>query len=204
MEIVEQSWSWNKEPNGVGMLKEIEIAGRTCYKSDDKITAMSCFEFVAKMIKSGHHAMIEFAVPPSVKIITDRGVTHEIVRHRIASYAQQSTRFCNVGGSKFDMQVHFIMPVDFELIDADRLTLSMLENHYNSCINERKLTPQQARYFLPNGLMTEINMKCNVREWRHFFKLRTSKAAHPQMRALASDMLEGFRKDIPVIFDDLG
>lgn len=206
------------------MLKDIELAGRTCYKSEDKITEDSCIEFVRRMIKSGHHAMIEFAVPPPVKVITDRGVTHEIVRHRLFSFAQESTRYCN-----YKSGVRFILPTWFyevyEIYSSQKYPLDFpndahdfprwneylcwrdfmgdCEQCYLDLLKQGQ-SPQEARSVLTNSLKTEINIRGNVHEWRHFFKLRNSKAAHPQMRALAFDMFEGFKKDIPVIFDDLG
>ena len=201
MQIVKQSWEFLNEPKGEQILHLIEIAGRTCYKSEDKITPESSRTFVKKLIDSGHYAMIEHG-SITVKIITDRGVTHEIVRHRIASYAQESTRYCNYGNDKFGCQITYITPVDFILQQEDFVLLQTIQEHYMKKIAQGK-SPQQARYFLPNGLKTEIVMTANPREWRHFFTLRTSKAAHPQMRALALDMLQGFKNVIPVLFDDI-
>jgi thymidylate synthase (FAD) len=181
-----------------GILKRIEAAGRTCYKSEGNIKDGSAEAFVAKLIKLGHEAMIEHE-SVSVRIVCDRGVTHEIVRHRIASYAQESTRYCNYGKVG---HVKFIYPSDFELETPDLELLSLIEAHYLHCINNGR-TPQQARYFLPNGTKTEIVMTCNLREWRHFFTLRCSPKAHPDMRAIAIPVLLKFSRRIPVIFDDL-
>jgi thymidylate synthase (FAD) len=197
MKIVKQSWAFEEEIDGLEILKKIEKAGRTCYKSEDKITPESAHAFVAMCIKSGHHSVIEHH-NLSVRIITDRGVTHEIVRHRLASYSQESTRYCNYG----KLGVKFIIPTDFALDLTDMDFLENVERQYNRCIEMRR-TPQQARYFLPNGLKTEIVMTANLREWRHFFTLRASPKAHPQMKALAEDMLKGFRNVIPVLFDDI-
>ncbi|HDK42913.1 MAG TPA: FAD-dependent thymidylate synthase, partial [Candidatus Pacearchaeota archaeon] len=170
----------------------------------------SAIDFVRKMIKSGHHAMIEFAVPPSVKVITDRGVTHEIVRHRLFSFAQESTRYCNYEKNKFGNQITVVLPVWFYNVnDSNTFKYDTWEE---SVINAEKCymeliasgqSPQEARSVLPNSLKAEINMSCNVREWRHFFSLRCNKAAHPQMRELALDILNGFNRDIPVIFEDI-
>lgn len=209
MKIIKQSWKWNSHVNGQELLKQIEVAGRTCYKSEDKITESSASTFVKKMIKSGHHAMIEFAVPPPVKVITDRGVTHEIVRHRLFSFSQESTRYCNYGNDKFGNELTIILPVWFynshPSVEEYVYWLASMEHAQASYIAllHHGQSPQQARSVLPNSLKTEINISGNVREWRHFFSLRCSKAAHPQMRELALSMLEGFYKDIPVIFDDL-
>lgn len=197
MNLTSQKWSFEEPVDGLEILKKIELAGRTCYKSEDRITEDSAKKFVAGIIKSGHHSVIEHH-SITVRIITDRGVTHEIVRHRIASYSQESTRYVNYE----KRGVVFISPADFNLSIEDLRLLRMIGEHYQKCIAEGR-SPQQARYFLPNGLKTEIVMTANLREWRHFFTLRAAKAAHPQMRALAGDMLLGFRKAIPVIFDDL-
>lgn len=197
MKIVKQSWKYLFKPKGDKLLKWIELSGRTCYKSEDKITHDSAAAFVRKILKSGHHSVIEHPVI-SIKAITDRGVTHEIVRHRIASYSQESTRYCNYG----KLGVKFIEPVDFKLDKADKAILKSLEDHYNACIAKGR-SPQQARYFLPNGLKTEIVITYNLREWRHFFTLRTVSGAHPQMIALANSILRQFKKDFPVIFEDL-
>jgi thymidylate synthase (FAD) len=178
-------------------LELIEEAGRICYKSEDKITNDSAIDFAKMLLKLGHESVVEHAVA-TVKFICDRGVTHEIVRHRIASYSQESTRYCNYG----KIGVKFITPSDFELDEDDYELLISIEEHYNNCLAKGR-TPQQARYFLPNGLKTEIIMTANLREWRHFFKLRTAKAAHPDMRNLTRPLLEEFKKEIPVIFDNI-
>ncbi len=209
MKIVKQSWEWVQEPDGNQMLRAIEAAGRTCYKSEDKRTPDSAREFVAKMLKSGHHAMIEFAVPPPVKVITDRGVTHEIVRHRLFSFAQESTRYCNYSKEKFGNELTFILPVWF---DCDPRNPIDYDIWHNACVAAEEAylkliqhgqSPQEARAVLPNSLKTEINICGNVREWRHFFTLRCSPRAHPQMQDIAKAVLAGFKARIPVIFDDI-
>lgn len=197
MNIIDQCWSFEEPIDGIEILKKLERAGRTCYKSEDRITDDSAKKFVAGILKSQHLSVIEHQ-SITVRIITDRGVTHEIVRHRVASYSMESTRYVNYEKKG----IQFIRPVDFDLTDRDMRTLEIISSHYNNLIAQG-YTPQQARYFLPNGLKTEIVMTANLREWRHFFSLRASKPAHPQMRALAGDMLLGFQRAIPVIFDDL-
>lgn len=178
-------------------LQLIEVAGRTCYKSEDKITSDSAPKFAEMILKRGHESVLEHATA-TVRFICDRGVTHEIVRHRLASYSQESTRYCDYG----KMGIKFIIPGDFELDAADMSLLQVIEEHYNHCLSIGR-SPQQARYFLPNGLKTEIVMTANLREWRHFFKLRTSAAAHPQMREVAAPLLEKMKTRIPVIFDGI-
>ena len=216
MEIIEQYWEWIRKPKMP--LQLIELAGRTCYKSEDKITKDSAVQFVKNIIARGHESVIEHVVA-SVKFVTDRGVTHELVRHRIASFSQESTRYCNYGSD----DIKFIRPVWCEIplckitseIECNRFGLnpysaefkwmfSMLnaEADYKNLL-QLGWRPEQARSVLPNSLKTEIVMTANVREWRHVFKLRTSKAAHPQIRELMISCLEGFKQEIPVIFDDL-
>lgn len=295
MRLVEQSWEFIDEPDPI---KKIELAGRTCYKSEDKITNGSALKFFNSVLANGHHSVIEhatfaFAVPhlfykswdgvpcqdlaflsetrvngrhiisgnlrawrealqkhplnfnfvgaikklqsnypnlvadltpgpgltfpfatlkdpheflnhcyPTVRIITNRGVTHEIVRHRPASYSQESTRYINYSSK----DILFVKPV-WELsegaISREFIgTLKTTEEGYQD-LSGLGWPPQQAREVLPNALKTEIVMTCNLREWHHFFTLRCSKAAHPQMRALALAMLEGFWKRWPEIFDYL-
>lgn len=179
-------------------LQLIEIAGRTCYKSEGKITNDSSLKFAEMILKRGHDSVLEHAVA-TMRFICDRGVTHEIVRHRLASYSQESTRYCNYG----KIGVRFMVPSDFELEGWDIDFLNMVEAHYNKCLVVGR-SPQQARYFLPNGLKTEIVMTANFREWRHFFKLRTSSAAHPDMRLVAKMAYKQLKEHVKVIFDDLG
>ena len=204
------------------MLKILEKVARTCYKSEDKITEDSADKMIEMLIKRGHEAMIEFA-DIIVKFTCDRGVSHEIVRHRLASYAQESTRYCNYSKDKFDNQITFIIPcwIDFPSIEdyQDKLVQESINNEeiavytwFNQLRNAetdyKKLIdlgwqPQQARTILPNSLKTEINVKFNVREWRHFFKMRCSTAAHPQMRELSIPLLAEFKSKMPILFDDL-
>lgn len=197
-------------------LSLIELAGRTCYKTEGNISVNSASEFISKRLRDGHETIIEHS-SVTVKIICDRGVTHEIVRHRLASYSQESTRYCNYKGG-----VTFVIPpwVKIEPGEHTRLTASAWRVPFNAdqqwfCsmldhegqylgLLELGWTPQQARSVLPNSLKTEIVMTANLREWRHFFKLRTSQAAHPQMREIADPMLQSFKALVPIIFDDIG
>ena len=191
------------------ILKRLELVGRTCYKSEEKITDFSCVAFVQKIIKSGHYAIIEH-YDISVRIICDRGVTHEIVRHRIASYAQESTRYCNYASGKFGNEITTILPcfwnscneTDTKKYEIWENTIKVIEKAYLELIS-LGATPQEARSILPNSLKTEIIIKFNLREWRHFLTLRTSKAAHPQMREIANMILLEFKSKLPVIFEDI-
>ena len=167
-------------------LSHIERAGRTSYKSEDLITPESGPIFVEKLNRLGHHSVLEHAVA-SLRFITDRGVSHEIVRHRIASYTQESTRYVNYNKGKHGAgDIQFILPE--YLTEAQKVifldAFATAQYHYNTAI-EAGCTPQQARDILPTGVKTELVMTCNFREWLHFLTLRTDKAAHPKMQTVA-------------------
>lgn len=205
MKIIQPSVEILTPINGEEILKIIEFCGRTCYKSEDKITADSAQKFVKAILKSGHEAVIEhFNI--TIKFICDRGVTHEIVRHRLASYCQESTRYCDYSKDKFSNEITVIEPLFFEKdsykYNLWKVACSTAEDVYLT-LKDNGATPQEARAVLPNSLKTEIIMTTNLREWRHFFKLRTAKAAHPQMRQVAIMALKELKNKIPVIFDDI-
>lgn len=187
------------------ILEHLEAVGRVCYKSEDKISDDSAENFVRNIIKRGHEAVIEhFNI--TVKFTTDRGVTHEIVRHRIASYAQESTRYCNYSKEKFGDQITVVKPVNIKegTREYEDWTKAMMcaETFYMTLIDDG-CSPQVARSVLPTCTKTEIMVTMNLREWRHFIKLRSSKAAHPDIRVLAINILKQFKEKIPVIFDDI-
>jgi thymidylate synthase (FAD) len=205
MKIVKPSVEILSPINGEEILRLIEKIGRVCYKSEDKITEDSAKKFVSMIIKNGHEAIIEhFNI--SVKFITDRGISHEIVRHRIASYAQESSRYCNYSNSKFGNELSFVKPADIKedtyVYETWELACKDAESDYLNLVN-CGIQPQIARSILPTCLKTEIVMTTNLREWRHFLKLRTSKAAHPDIRRLAIDLLNQLKSLIPIVFDDI-
>lgn len=204
--------------DGENILKNIEAAGRTCYKSEDKITEDSAIKFVKMVTKLGHHSVIEHE-NISVRFICDRGISHEIVRHRLCAFSQESTRFCTYKGG-----VEYIIPFWFhiskyELIFKNDQIIghridhnnpqsiwldSMLssENSYIKLI-DKGWTPQEARSVLPNSLKTELVVSCNIREWRHILNLRCSNKSHPQMVELMLPLLDEFHEIVPVLFDDI-
>lgn len=192
------------EIDGNAILRKLEMIGRVCYKSENKIMKESAQRFIENIINSGHESVIEHE-KISVRIICDRGVTHEIVRHRIASYSQESTRYCNYSKEKFGKELTFIKPCFWD--EEDFLykiwlnNMQEVEKCYNSMI-EAGASPQEARSVLPNSLKTEIIVTMNLREWRHFFKLRTAERAHPQMREVACQILREFQDRIPILFDE--
>lgn len=205
MRIIEPGFEIMNLPDGNELLRGIECAGRVCYKSELKITDSSAEKFVRSIIKSGHESVIEHE-KITVKIVCDRGVSHEIVRHRIASYSQESTRYCNYGADKFGKELTFIKPY-FWNEDASEYkiwenTMRYIEKSYIQLI-EAGASPQEARSVLPNSLKTEIIVTMNLREWRHFFKLRADKAAHPQMRQIALPLLRALKDAVPVVFENI-
>jgi thymidylate synthase (FAD) len=206
MKIIDQRWTWITQT--IDPLLLIEKAGRTCYKSEKLQTLESKRAFSRMLLDSGHESVIEHA-NATVKFITNRGVTHELVRHRLASYSQESTRYVNYKKKGLT----FIKPVWLSF-DTDESNNYKLETwywlqamekaeYYYLHLLELGWTPEQAREVLPNSLKTEIVMTANLREWRHIFKLRTSKRAHPQMRKLMLSCLSEFKQEIPIIFDDI-
>ena len=205
MKIIEPYFEIMDEVDGRKMLQKIEKIGRVCYKSEELITEDSAETFVRNILKRGHESVIEHE-KISVKMVCDRGVTHEIVRHRVASYSQESTRYCNYQKDKFGNELTFIKPVfwseDSEEYAVWKHMMQQCEEQYMHLIR-LGASPQEARSILPNSLKTEIVVTMNLREWRHFFRLRTAGAAHPQMREIACMVLEEFRRQIPVVFDEL-
>ena len=197
-----------KDFDGQKVLQKIEAVARTCYKSEGKIQEGSAAKLVAGLIKSGHEAMLEHA-SVTVKFVVDRGISHELVRHRLASFAQESTRYCNYSKDDFGSEITFIIPNYLEYKSEGwniwKESMKQAEDAYFKML-DFGLSPQQARAVLPNGLKTEVVMTANLREWRHFFKLRalgTTGKPHPQMLEVAVPLLEDMKNLIPVVFDDL-
>lgn len=204
---------------GIEELKHIERIGRVCYKSEDKISedGETAKKFVKMLIDRGHEAMIEHS-SLSVKFTVDRGVSHELVRHRIASFAQESTRYVNYSLDKFGNEINVIdinggIKLDAKMNGMPDSIIDVIlhewieamqdaEKHYMRMI-ELGATPQIARSVLPNSTKTEITITANYREWRNFFKLRTAPTAHPSMREVAIPLLKELKNRLPIIFDDI-
>lgn len=205
MKIIKPSYKVLTFVDRIYILSEIEKIGRTCYKSEDKTTENSASDFVKKLIKNGHEAMIEH-VSITVKFICDRGTSHEIVRHRIGSYAQESTRYCNYSNDKFDSEITVIQPCfdwSFEQNAAWVKACEFAESSYFALL-ALGAKPEEARSVLPNSLKTELVVTFNLRQWRAFLKLRTAKTAHPQMRELTIPLLSEFKWLLPDFFGDIG
>jgi len=206
MKLIDQFYDWEWKPDPEVALKRIERAARNCYKSMMSVTPEESDEFLSGIMGRGHLSVIEHS-DASVRFITNRGVTHELVRHRIAAYSQESTRYCNYGKEKFGSELTFIYPVWWSLIEnaPQNIFKRSLEDDERNYLRLLELgwSPQQAREILPNSLKTEIVMSANFREWRHVFNLRCSKGAHPQIRELMLPLLKEFAILYAPIFDDV-
>lgn len=224
MRLVKPSYEILTKTDSREILKRIEAAGRTCYKSEDKIDTASAEKFINRIVRSGHESVLEHE-SISVRLVCDRGVSHELVRHRLAAFSQESTRYCDYQGG-----VAFVIPpwVDLkageytgltigeplsykEMVDMsipDSIWLCSMLDAEKRYLHLRELgwSPQQARSVLPNSLKTEIVMTANLREWRHVLKLRAAGTAgkpHPQMLELMKPLLMELKNLIPVVFDNI-
>ena len=214
MKIIDIGIEWlDKEPDGAQMIANIARMGRICYQSEGKT---SDEDFVRRLIERDHLSVLEHE-KVSVIVLCDRGVSHELVRHRVASYSQESTRYCNYSRDKFG-GVSYINLAPGLSLDPTTSKLNEIqqgliltewliacedaERHYLRML-ELGASPQIARSVLNNSTKTQIGITMNLREWRHFFRLRCAKDAHPQMRDLALTMLEKLYSAVPVVFDDL-
>lgn len=194
----------------------IELAGRTCYKSEDKITEDSASGFIERIKNFKHESVLEHG-SITVRFIVDRGVSHELVRHRLASFSQESTRYCNYGKDKFGNEITVIDPRPaFESWQdekwGDKAILPVFQIWQCACEDAELAyfdmlrdgtTPQQARSVLPNSLKTEVVMTANPREWRHVFRVRCAKEAHPQMREVMIPLRDTFVTHWPALFGDI-
>ena len=205
MKVIEPYVEFAEPVDGDAILKHLERCGRVCYRREGKIGDGTAEKFLANIIKRGHEAVLEH-YSFTVRFVCDRGVSHEIVRHRLASYCQESQRYCNYSKDQFGGDVTFIKPLFFDantpVYRIWERSCKNAETAYFDLLNEG-CTPQEARTVLPNSVKTELVMTCNVREWRHFLKLRTSMAAHPQMREVAKQLLAICQLNVPVLFDDI-
>lgn len=226
MQIIKAYYEILTPIDGPEIMRFIEKIGRVCYKSEEKTTSYSYRKFIENLISRGHEAMLEhFSI--SVKFVCDRGISHELVRHRLASFAQESTRYCNYGsenkGLTFIQPCWFHMDVlgyrnsngpildpenpMYKIIDVQPMVrwinnMLQIEELYNRLLEEG-WKPEEARSILPNSLKTEIVITANLREWRHIFSLRADSHAHPQMRELMIPLLNNFYNEMPELFSDV-
>lgn len=209
MKVIQQSYEILTDlSDPIKILKDIERAGRICYKSTHNITDDSCFTFCKNILNLAHEAVIEHS-QLSVKFIVDRAIANELVRHRIASYCQESTRYVNYSKDKFGNEIKVIEPED--LLPRDSIAYNLwlascknAENTYMAMLSNN-VKPEIARNVLPLSTATEIIMTTNIREWRNVLRLRSSHnmCAHPQMRSICDCLLAELKSKIPVLFDDI-
>lgn len=204
MKIVKPSVELINPPEYDHLLSLVERAGRTCYKSEDKITQDSAERFIRGLIRRGHESVLEHA-SITVKFICDRGASHELVRHRLASFSQESTRYCNYSKDKFENEITVICPMsifpgtvarltwEHACREAEKAYMTML---YHGCPAE------EARAVLPTCLKTELVMTANIREWRYILKLRGAEGNHPQMRLLVNLLYNELTDRYPVFFTE--
>lgn len=205
MRIIKPGFEFMTAISAQVIMEHLERCGRVCYKSEGRIAEGSAEKFLANIVKRGHEAVLEhFSF--TVKFTVDRGVSHEIVRHRMASYCQESTRYCNYSKDGFGNEITVIEPCFFEKGSPEwtlwKHACEVSERYYFNLLDWNR-TPQEARSVLPTSLKTEVVMTANIREWRHFLKLRTSAAAHPQIREVAIPLLHELQRLVPVLFDDI-
>lgn len=205
MKIIEPCFTFMHIPDGEFILSHLELAARTCYKSEDQAGPESARKLLSRIVRMGHDSVLEH-IAVTVRIVCDRGVTHELVRHRLCSFSQESTRYANYAHDKFGNEITVIRPF-FWQEDDKRYALWLkamqaCEDAYLQLV-QAGASAQEARSVLPNSLKTEIVVTANIREWRHIFKLRCDKAAHPQMRQIMQPLLTAFQERIPLLFDDI-
>ncbi len=205
MKIIEPYFEILHMADGEEICRLLELAARTCYKSEDKIADGTSHGLLRRLLKTGHESVIEHS-SVSVRIVCDRGISHEIVRHRLCSFSQESTRYANYSREKFGKEITVIRPffwdADSDLYKEWEQAMKACEKAYITLI-ENGAKAQEARSVLPNSLKTEIIVTANIREWRHIFNLRCSSASHPQIRQIMLPMLKEFHSRIPVLFDAL-
>jgi len=184
-------------------LKHVEKCGRICYLSEPKDPEGSTDKFIRMLIKNGHESPLEHG-GCTFKIVTDRAISQEVVRHRLASYSQESTRYCNYANGKFSREITVIESSGLAENEAREWLDAMehLERTYLLMIDSG-VKPEKARDVLPLCLKTELMMTANFREWRHFLKLRGSRMAHPGIRKIAKQIYEVFQRAIPVLVEDI-
>lgn len=186
------------------IIKRLERAARVCYKSEDKIKKEPNENFIKSLLRHGHESVLEHE-KISLMMVTDRGITHEVVRHRVGSYSQESTRYCNYSNDKFGNEITVIEPFFYkgrkEYEIWEKACLEAEKNYFE--LLEMGSTPQEARSVLPNSLKTEIVVTYNIREWRHFLRLRCAKGAHPQVKEIAIPLLMKFIGLFPALFEDI-
>lgn len=213
MKLIKPSFFYAFLPNGKTALETIERVARICYKSEDRITDESYKKMIRRLIENDHQAMIELGIDPIVVLIHNRAILNELTRHRLASFAQESTRWIDyskdsIGEVSFiDVEQQTLLPnVETTKQEAARQTLL---NFYKEAekaylqLRKNHVPAEMARNVLPLGIKTEAAIKCNLREWRHILKLRGSRKAHRELRSMMHNILASMNYHIPIIFEDI-
>jgi thymidylate synthase (FAD) len=208
MKLIEPGYEILTDIKSTNFTKQIEIAARTCYKSEGNIEEGSDIKLLKKLLKRNHEAMIEHAPNISVKFTANRGFTHEIVRMRLASFGQESTRYVNYSKDKHGAEINVCLPDYIKNLGKEAQAIFELswiksQNDYLNLVNNHKVPAQIARDVLPIGVKADIVVTSNVRHWRHMLKLRTEDVAHPIMHELMRPLLKEFQEAIPILFDDI-
>jgi len=187
------------------IMKNLERACRTCYRSEDKITEESYKTLLKNCINRGHESILEHE-KITIRMICDIGVYKDLTRHRHASFSIESTRYCNYGKDKFENQIKFIKPVNIEegteIYEEWKKSLEEIEKHYIKMV-ELGATPDQMRMILPHSTAALVTMTANIREWKHIFSLRCTKHAHPAVEQVMIPLLLHFKKHMPEIFENI-
>lgn len=205
MKIVEPSFAILACPEPAAVLGLLEAAARTCYKSEDRMGPGTAEPLIRRIIRLGHESVLEHAAV-TVRIVCDRGVSHELVRHRLCSFSQESTRYANYAGERFGREITVVRPFFWAEDSAPyrlwREAMAACERAYLALV-DAGASPQEARSVLPNSLKTEVVMTANLRQWRHVLRLRCAPAAHPQMRQVMLPLLAEMARRVPVVFEDV-
>ncbi len=191
--------------DGKKIMHRIERACRTCYRSENLITEESYKTLLKNCLNRGHESILEHE-KISIRMICDIGVYKDLTRHRFASFSIESTRYCNYGKDKYDNQIKFIKPAHIEegtqIYDLWKKSLEQIEENYVK-MSEIGAKPDQLRMILPHSTAAEVNMTCNIREWRHVLSLRCAKMTHPTIRQLLIPLLLKFKQDMPELFENI-
>lgn len=208
MQVIKQSWGYESEIIPDNVIKHLEMVGRNCYKSEH-MNPNSDIDiskrFVKSIINKNHEGILEhFSF--TIRMNVDRATQNQIVRHRLASFAIESQRYCNYSKDKFNKEITFIKPLWVEDVDIEESLwykgCQIAEEYYFGLLSQGA-KPEQARAVLNNSVKSEILMTCNLREWRHFLKLRTSSHAQPEVRDIARSLLNDLKLKLPTIFEDI-
>ena len=203
MKII-KPWIEIERIDGKSIMKNIEKACRTCYRSENLITEESYKNLIKNCLNRGHESILEHE-KITIRMCCDIGVYKDLTRHRFGSFSIESTRYCNYGKDKFDNEIKFIEPCN---IDKKKL----FNEWYSACteIEQRYLkmaelgaTPDQMRMILPHSTAAEVVMTANIREWRHILSLRASKMTHPSVQQLMIPLLLYFKRCMPELFEDI-